>query len=120
MSWRLTRHKPYTDSKVLESDVIAQAYLAPASNSMLRRVEFRRRAAWKVPPSLIPRQLAASPNACLSARGRTRVRRGGSTLASHLSTQTWLARHVPQPVLALASRPAILRHRVASLCVGMA
>jgi len=40
---------------------MAQAYLAPASNSMLRRVEFRRRAAWKVPPSLIPRQLAASP-----------------------------------------------------------
>src|SRR6266849_4117194 len=110
MSWRLTGHKPYTDSKLLESDVMAQAYLAPASNSMLRRVEFRRRAAWKVPPSLIPR----------SATGRTRVRRGGSTLASHLSAQTWLARHVPQPVLALASRPAILRHRVASLCVGMA
>src|SRR5258705_13050879 len=61
MSWRLTGHKPYTDSKLLESDVMAQAYLAPASNSMLRRVEFRRRAAWKVPPSLIPRQLAASP-----------------------------------------------------------
>src|SRR6266849_605138 len=55
MSWRLTGHKPYTDSKLLESDVMAQAYLAPASNSMLRRVEFRRRAAWKVPPSLIPR-----------------------------------------------------------------
>jgi hypothetical protein len=61
MSWRLTGHKPYTDSKLLESDVMAQAYLAPASNSMLRRVEFRRRAAWKVPPSLIPRQLTASP-----------------------------------------------------------
>jgi len=40
---------------------MAQAYLAPASNSMLRRVEFRRRAAWKVPPSLIPRQFTASP-----------------------------------------------------------
>src|SRR5229473_125103 len=66
MSWRLTGHKPYTDSKLLESDVMAQAYLAPASNSMLRRVEFRRRAAWKVPPSLIPCS-ATSISACIAA-----------------------------------------------------
>jgi hypothetical protein len=37
------RTKPYTHSNLLERDVMAQAYLAPASNSMVRRIEFRRR-----------------------------------------------------------------------------
>src|SRR6266699_3040048 len=120
MSWRLTGHKPYTDSKLLESDVMAQAYLAPASNSMAapRRIQTTR--GLEGSSVIDPAPACGVPNACLSATGRTRVRRGGSTLASHLSAQTWLARHAPQPVLALASRPAILRHRVASLCVGMA
>src|SRR5258708_13550096 len=96
MSWRLTGHKPYTDSKLLESEVMAQAYLAPASNSMLRRVEFRRRAAWKVPPSLIPRQLAASPMLFFPRRGEH---------AFHVAAQPPHPTHPRQP-----GRPLLFPH----------
>ncbi len=59
-----------------------------------------------------PAPASGVPNGDPSATGRTRVRGDDAALASRLSARTSSARHVRQPAIAPASRPAILRHRV--------